>query len=257
MEYWQTFEAMPQPDLPEVWRDSYVAVMPDGSGLALPLRDMGETAVAGLIANQASFAVFDTLAAWMVEIARSHGAEIVVGLPTLGHAFAAAVARGLGHANWVAPGTSRKLWYEDALSVPLASITSPAPGRRLDHGGSRVTAPGRRAPGRGLCRHAARRPLARPHAGRRAGSGRLRDPNVQGRDRRLDADRGHRLGPGLPAVGRAHGLSSTVTAVSAPSDQFTVPPKRRARPPPQFSIPTRRRAARGCNSVSAFRTQAA
>lgn len=131
MEYWQAFEAMPQPDLPEVWRDSYLAVMPDGSGLALPLRDMGETAVAGLIANQASFAVFDMLAAWMVEIARSHGAEIVVGLPTLGHAFAAAVARGLGHLNWVAPGTSRKLWYEDALSVPLASITSPATGRRM------------------------------------------------------------------------------------------------------------------------------
>jgi adenine/guanine phosphoribosyltransferase-like PRPP-binding protein len=41
------------------------------------------------------------------------------------------VARALGHANWVAPGTSRKLWYEDALSVPLSSITSPTTERRM------------------------------------------------------------------------------------------------------------------------------
>jgi adenine/guanine phosphoribosyltransferase-like PRPP-binding protein len=48
-----------------------------------------------------------------------------VGLPTLGHVFGAGVARALGHANWVAPGTSRKIWYDEALSVPLASVTSP------------------------------------------------------------------------------------------------------------------------------------
>jgi adenine/guanine phosphoribosyltransferase-like PRPP-binding protein len=40
----------------------------------------------------------------------------------------AAVARALGHPSWVAPSTTRKRWYDDALSVPLASITGPATG---------------------------------------------------------------------------------------------------------------------------------
>ena len=133
MEYWQAFDAptIPGAASTEVWRESFTAVMPDGRRLSLPLRDMGETAVAGLIVSQASFAVLDALDAWMVEVARPHAAEIVVGLPTLGHVVGAAVARGLGHANWVAPGISRKLWYEDALSVALASITSPGGGRRM------------------------------------------------------------------------------------------------------------------------------
>lgn len=133
MDYWQAFDAPPIPGaVPiEVWRESFAASMPDGRRLSLPLRDLGETAVAGLIVNQASFAVLDALSGWMVEVARRQAAEIVVGLPTLGHVVGAAVARGLGHANWVAPGISRKLWYEDALSVPLASITSPAAGRRM------------------------------------------------------------------------------------------------------------------------------
>ena len=132
MEYWQTTTPFVSEQLPgDVWRDAFPARLPDGSRLALPLRDMGETAVAGLIANQASFAVLDRLSAWLVEVARPLSPEIVVGLPTLGHVFGAAVARGLGHANWVAPGTSRKLWYEERLSVPLASITSPQAGRRL------------------------------------------------------------------------------------------------------------------------------
>jgi adenine/guanine phosphoribosyltransferase-like PRPP-binding protein len=31
----------------------------------------------------------------------------------------------------VAPGTTRKLWYDEALSVPVSSITSPGEGRHL------------------------------------------------------------------------------------------------------------------------------
>jgi adenine/guanine phosphoribosyltransferase-like PRPP-binding protein len=105
--------------------------MPDGRTLVLPLRDLGQTAVAGLIANQASFAVVDTLAGWMADAAAPFAPDIVVGLPTLGHVFGAAVARRLGHPNWAAPGTTRKLWYDEALSVPLSSITAPGAGRRM------------------------------------------------------------------------------------------------------------------------------
>jgi adenine/guanine phosphoribosyltransferase-like PRPP-binding protein len=133
MQYWQDFlpPLAAGEAVPAVWTGHYAATMPDRRRLLLPLRDLGETAVAGLIANQASFAVLDGLVAWLAEAAGRHAPEVVVGLPTLGHVFGAGVARALGHANWVAPGTSRKLWYDEALSVPLASITSPGAGRRM------------------------------------------------------------------------------------------------------------------------------
>jgi adenine/guanine phosphoribosyltransferase-like PRPP-binding protein len=128
-EFWQDFE--PAPARAAVYADRYPAPMPDGRFLVLPLRDMGETAVAGLIANQASFAVVDALAGWMAAAAGRFAPDVVVGLPTLGHVFGAAVARLLGHANWAALGTTRKLWYDEALSAPLSSITAPGAGRRL------------------------------------------------------------------------------------------------------------------------------
>ncbi len=129
MRYWQHFEP-PSPD-PAVWTQSYAARMPDGSRLVLPLRDLGDTAVAGLIANQASFQVVDRLSGWMAEAVAAEAADIVVGLPTLGHVFGQGVARALGHTQWVAPGTTRKLWYVEPLSVPIASITAPEAGRRM------------------------------------------------------------------------------------------------------------------------------
>jgi adenine/guanine phosphoribosyltransferase-like PRPP-binding protein len=128
MEFWQQFDAPAAS--PGPWLGRFPAPMPDGSALTLPLRDFQDFAVAGFIANQASFAVVRRLGGWMAEIARPFGAEVVVGLPTLGQVFAPLVAEALGHANWVAPGWSRKRWYEEALSVPVHSITSPAE-RRL------------------------------------------------------------------------------------------------------------------------------
>ncbi len=127
--FWQGF--IPPRPRPAAWTGCYDAAMPDGSVLVLPLREFGDHAVAGLIANQASFAVVDRLCAWMAAAVLADGAEVVVGLPTLGHVVGAGVARALGHANWVAPGSTRKLWYEEPLSVPTASVTSPQPGRRM------------------------------------------------------------------------------------------------------------------------------
>jgi adenine/guanine phosphoribosyltransferase-like PRPP-binding protein len=128
MEFWQAF--LPRATARAAWRDSFEAPLPDGSALALPLRDLGATAVAGFVANQAAFAVTRRLSDWMAELARPFGAEVVVGLPTLGQVFAPAIAEALGHANWVAPGWSRKRWYEERLSVAAASVTSPGE-RRL------------------------------------------------------------------------------------------------------------------------------
>ena len=127
--FWQSFS--PAPEATGPWFDRFPAPMPDGAALDLPLRDMGDFAVAGLIANQASFPVLDRIAAWLAEAAQPHAPEVVVGLPTLGHTVGAAVARALGHTNWVPPSTTRKRWYDDALSAPLASITSPAEGANL------------------------------------------------------------------------------------------------------------------------------
>ena len=65
------------------------------------------------------------IAGWMAEAAQDWGAEVVVGLPTLGHVFGGPVAEALGHRNWVAPGYSRKKWYDEAYSVPTSSSTAP------------------------------------------------------------------------------------------------------------------------------------
>jgi len=128
MEFWQSFEPGAGAEPP--FDDRYPAAMPDGARLVLPLRDYGDVAVTGFIANQASIPVAKRIAAWMAEAARPLGAEVVVGVPTLGQVFAPLVAEALGHANWVALGWSRKRWYEDGLSVPASSSTAPGE-RRL------------------------------------------------------------------------------------------------------------------------------
>ena len=110
------------------YRDTYPARLPDGREIAFPIRVLpgdGDRAVASLILNQASFAVEDALADVLADRARALAPEIVVAVPTLGLGLGNAVARRLGHPRLVALGTSRKFWYEDALSVPVTSITSP------------------------------------------------------------------------------------------------------------------------------------
>jgi len=112
----------------------YPARLPDGRYLVLPLRGMPSTpdrCVASLIANQASLEVVEQLALHMAEAARAHGFEVVVGLPTLGLAFAPLVARHLGHHRYVPLGYSRKYWYREELSEPVSSITTPGKGKRL------------------------------------------------------------------------------------------------------------------------------
>ncbi len=124
---WQDFEAAAEP---APWADTYPAVMPDGRVLRLPIRDYGDVGVAGLIANQASFPVVRALVGFMAAAVADLRAEVVVGLPTLGQVFAPLLAEALGHTHWVAAGYTRKRWYEERLSVPIASSTGPVE-RRL------------------------------------------------------------------------------------------------------------------------------
>ena len=134
--YWQRIvdaSELTQPVAPP-YQYSYPARLRDGRYLVLPLRGMPsqpERCVASLIANQASIAVVETLASAMAEEARGFTVDCVVGLPTLGLAFAGGVAQALGHARYVPLGYSRKYWYRDELSEPVSSITTPGKGKLL------------------------------------------------------------------------------------------------------------------------------
>lgn len=139
-DYWQatvTGAELSQSPLPP-YAKSYPARLPDGRYLVLPLRGMPtasgaapDRCVASLIANQASIAVVEQLALHMAEGARAHAFDVIVGLPTLGLAFAPLVARHLGHSRYVPLGYSRKYWYRDELSEPVSSITTPGKGKLL------------------------------------------------------------------------------------------------------------------------------
>jgi adenine/guanine phosphoribosyltransferase-like PRPP-binding protein len=129
--FWQSFNPAPAPGPP--YGDRFSVELGPTQFLTLPIRPLpaAGTAVASFIANQASFAVLDVLTERMVALAAALRPEVVVGLPTLGLAFAPGVARGLGQENFVPLGYSRKFWYRAALSVPIRSITTPGEGKRL------------------------------------------------------------------------------------------------------------------------------
>ena len=129
LDFWQailparTYDVQP----PDGHHGYYPASLPDGRQLALPIRerDQGKEALASLIINQASFTVLDALATELAKKIAPLDPDIIVGLPTLGLPLAQETARRLGHQRFVALSFSRKFWYDDALSVPVRSITSP------------------------------------------------------------------------------------------------------------------------------------
>ncbi|CAM4140591.1 phosphoribosyltransferase [Comamonas aquatilis] len=135
-DYWQATVSkaeLTQSLLPPYAR-SYPARLPDGRYLVLPLRGMPSSpdrCVASLIANQASIDVVEQLALHMAEAAKAHDFDVVVGLPTLGLAFAPLVAKQLGRSRYVPLGYSRKYWYREELAEPVSSITTPGKGKLL------------------------------------------------------------------------------------------------------------------------------
>ena len=134
-QYWQALleEEQQPPSSQPPFRLGYPVGLSGGGVLVLPLRPLpdGKHAVASLIANQASLAVVRALARSMTELARPAAADFVIGVPTLGLALAPLVAQGLGHDRYLPLGYSRKYWYDEALSEPVASITSPGGGKRM------------------------------------------------------------------------------------------------------------------------------
>lgn len=135
-DYWQRIldRAEVEHRLSPPYRYRYPARLPDGRYLDLPIRRLRhepQFAVASFIANHASFQVVRALTGFMVELARALAPDVVVGLPTLGLTFAPGVAEGLGLVQYAPFGYSRKFWYDDALSVPSRSITTPGGGKNL------------------------------------------------------------------------------------------------------------------------------
>ena len=110
------------------YQEAYPCLLPDGDYLELPFLPLPpdfETAIAFLCSNQTSFEVEDRLSTHMTDLAKALNPEVVVGMPTLGMVYAASVAQKLGHERYVPLGYSRKFWYDEDLSVPVRSITSP------------------------------------------------------------------------------------------------------------------------------------
>ncbi|TDK39543.1 phosphoribosyltransferase [Rhizobium deserti] len=132
-DFWQTIHPPGSFDTVGPFTGFFPATLGQGEQIRLPIRPLadGSHALASLIINQASFDVQDALAGDLAPKLAAFRPEIIIGLPTLGLTLAAGVARALGHTRYVPLGTSRKFWYDESLSVPLSSITTPEQQKRL------------------------------------------------------------------------------------------------------------------------------
>lgn len=122
-------EQVPKPP----YSEHYPVPLGDGTQLNLPIEPLPGTdeAIVLLMSNQTPFVVEEKLTSLLCAIASRFMPEVIVGVPTMGLDYARAVARALGFPDYVACGNSRKYWYDDKLSVPISSITSPGARKRL------------------------------------------------------------------------------------------------------------------------------
>jgi adenine/guanine phosphoribosyltransferase-like PRPP-binding protein len=123
---------IPAADMPTLppppYRDTFPVRLPDGDWVLLPFLALPPdftTAIAYLCITENSFALEDRLSSAMAELVRPLRPDIVVGMPTLGMVLAASVGKKLGHPHYVPLSYSRKFWFEDELSIPVNSITTP------------------------------------------------------------------------------------------------------------------------------------
>lgn len=106
----------------------YPVKLPDHDWAELPFLALPPdftTAIAYLCITENSFELEDRLSTAMADLARPLAPDVVIGMPTLGMVLAASVAKKLGHKHYVPLSYSRKFWFEDELSIPVISITSP------------------------------------------------------------------------------------------------------------------------------------
>jgi adenine/guanine phosphoribosyltransferase-like PRPP-binding protein len=115
------------------YTDTFPVRLHDGTYVILPIEPLPgtEQAIVLLMSNQTPFTVEHKLSALLAELAAEFQPEIIVGIPTMGLDYARLVAVNLGFPFYVALGNSRKFWYQEELSVPVTSITSPGVSKRL------------------------------------------------------------------------------------------------------------------------------
>lgn len=132
-DFWQAIYPATDDQVGAGHQGYFPARLPDGRQIRLPIRPLadGTHALASLIVNQASFEVLDALTDGLAQEFVAFAPDVIVGLPTLGLTLASEVARKLGHLRYVPLGTSRKFWYDEALSVEMSSITTPDQIKRL------------------------------------------------------------------------------------------------------------------------------
>jgi len=131
--HWHPATAPAPAAAPAVFSTHYPVRLTDGSMPELPLRGLpgGRQAIALLMSNQTPFAIEDVLAGLMCVQAGALAPQMVAAVPTMGLDYARRVARDLGLPHYAAMGLSRKFWYDDALSEPVVSSTSPDQPKRL------------------------------------------------------------------------------------------------------------------------------
>jgi adenine/guanine phosphoribosyltransferase-like PRPP-binding protein len=124
----KTYEIPPPP-----YTDRYWVPLGDGTQVELPIEPLpgGEEAIVLLMSNQTPFVVEEKLASLLAEKVRELDPEVIIGVPTMGLDYARLIAARLGHEHYAAFGTSRKFWYDEELSVPVNSVTSPGVMKRL------------------------------------------------------------------------------------------------------------------------------
>ena len=117
VDYWQaiqTADDVKQHHPP--WRYGCPVRLPDDRYMLLPIRRLPSNpdhAVASLLVNAASFEVVDVLSSLLAEQLKSYDVDVVVGLPTLGHALCPSVAKGLGHRRFVVGALSVRRLHQD------------------------------------------------------------------------------------------------------------------------------------------------
>jgi adenine/guanine phosphoribosyltransferase-like PRPP-binding protein len=123
---------VPAADLPALppppYRDFFPVRLPDRDWALLPFLALPPdftTAIAYLCITENSFELEERLSSAMAALVRPLQSDIVVGMPTLGMVLAASVGKKLGHSHYVPLSYSRKFWFEDELSIPVNSITTP------------------------------------------------------------------------------------------------------------------------------------
>jgi adenine/guanine phosphoribosyltransferase-like PRPP-binding protein len=132
--YQATLRSLPPAEVPAApYGDTYPTPLPDGTQVELPIEPLPGTdeAIVLLMSNQTPFVVEEKLAALLTNAVLDLNPEVVVAVPTMGLDYARLVAANLGHPHYVALGNSRKFWYDDALSIPVQSVTSPGVSKKL------------------------------------------------------------------------------------------------------------------------------